>query len=159
MAGKCSICKHPEVDAINKALVDGVGISDMVRQYGFSRDTFYRHKNRHLPQALLKAQEVKEVAVADNLLEQVKGLQAKTLGILNRHEGKNDRIALSAIREARSNLDLLGRLLGEIDNSPKVAVLVANPEWVHLRTLIIEALEPYPEAKRAVVYAIQSASD
>lgn len=159
MAGKCSICKHPEVDAINKALVDGVGISDMVRQYGFSRDTFYRHKNRHLPQALLKAQEVKEVAVADSLLGQVKDLQAKTLGILNRHEGKNDRIALSAIREARSNLDLLGRLLGELDDSPKVAVLVANPEWVNLRTLIIEALEPYPEAKRAVVYAIQSAKE
>lgn len=158
MAGKCSICKSPEVDAMNKALVDGVGISDMVRQYGFSRDTFYRHKNRHLPQALLKAQGVKEIAVADSLLGQVKDLQAKTLGILNRHEGKNDRIALSAIREARSNLDLLGRLLGELDDSPKIAVLINNPEWVSLRTSIIDALEPYPEAKKAVIYALQSAN-
>lgn len=159
MANKCQVCVHPEVKAINEAIVNGVRMRELVEQYGLSRGSLYRHKNKHLPKAIVKAQEVKEVAVADSLLGQVKDLQAKTLGILSRHEGKNDRIALSAIREARSNLDLLGRILGEIDDSPKVAVLVANPEWVHLRTLIIEALEPYPEAKRAVVYAIQSAKE
>jgi len=159
MANKCQVCVHPEVKAIDEAIVNGVRMRELVEQYGLSRGSLYRHKNKHLPKAIVKAQEVKEVAVADSLLGQVKDLQAKTLGILSRHEGKNDRIALSAIREARSNLDLLGRILGEIDDSPKVAVLVANPEWVHLRTLIIEALEPYPEAKRAVVYAIQSAKE
>lgn len=159
MANKCQVCVHPEVKAIDEAIVNGVSMRELVQRYGLSKDSLYRHKNKHLPKAIVKAQEVKEVAVADSLLGQVKDLQAKTLGILSRHEGKNDRIALSAIREARSNLDLLGRILGEIDDSPKVAVLVANPEWVHLRTLIIEALEPYPEAKRAVVYAIQSAKE
>lgn len=157
MPNKCQVCEHPQRKAIDKAIVEGVRMREITERFEVSRGSLYRHKNKHLPQRLAKAQEAKEIAKADNLLEHVKDLQAKTLGILNRHEGKDDRIALSAIREARSNLDLLGRLLGELDNSPKVAVLINNPEWVNLRAAIIDALEPYPDAKRAVVDAIQSA--
>lgn len=155
MANKCQVCVHSDIKAIDKALVDGVPIRHLVQQYGVSRDALYRHKNLHLPKVMVKAKEVKDVAKADSLLEQLKSLQANTLEILNRHKGKDDRLALSAVREARSNLDLLGRLLGELDESPKVAVLINNPEWVEVRGVIVKALEGYPEAKAKVVNALQ----
>ena len=150
MPRKCSVCSHPEVDAINEALVSGVSYRRIATQFGLSEPSVRRHNKSHLPAALVKASEASQVANADDLLMQIKTLQAKTLDILKRNEGKDDRIALSAIKEARANLELIGKLLGELANSPTV-VMVNNPEWITLRTLIVNALDNYPEAKMAVV--------
>jgi hypothetical protein len=60
---------------------------------------------------------------------------------------------LGAIREARGNLELLARLLGELESSPTVN-LVVSPAFIELRTRILRALEPYAEARRAVTAAL-----
>ncbi len=153
MGRRCSVCVHPEVEAINAALVNGEPLRTIAKQYGLHQSSIQRHAAQHIPMTLTKAAEAEQVANADNLLEQLHELQQKTLAILERHSaaGGDDRIALSAIKEARSNLDLLGRLLGELDNAPKIAVLVNAPEWQTLRTVILTALEPYPQAREAVV--------
>lgn len=153
---KCKVCSHAEVATINKALVDGGSIRDIARRFGLSKDTVYRHKKNCLPSTLVKAREVEQVANADELLKQIQDLQKKTLMILDKNTGKDDRVALTAIREARSNLDLIGRLLGELDTSPKVGILIANPEWVAVRTVIIDALQPFTDAKQAVINALQN---
>lgn len=152
------MCGHTAIKAINKGLIDGVPIRHLVQQYALSRDALYRHKREHLPKVMVKAKEVAEVAQADTLLDQLRRLQASTMEILKRNNGADDRLALSAIREARGNLDLIGRLLGELDESPKVAVLINNPEWVNIRGVILQALDGYPEAKEAVVNALQRIS-
>jgi hypothetical protein len=59
------------------------------------------------------------------------------------------RTALVAVREARGNLELIGKLLGELDAGPALNVLVA-PEWVSIRAGLLAALGPYPEARAAV---------
>jgi hypothetical protein len=102
------------------------------------------------------AEKAEEVAQADDLLDQLKDLQRRTLAILEAAETTNQhRTALSAIREARSNLELLAKLIGELDDTPQVNVLV-SPEWLELRADIVTALEPHPEALRAVVGALES---
>jgi hypothetical protein len=119
----------------------------------------YRHKAEHLPAQLLKAREVEEVAQADDLLEQVRNLQAHALDILERAEKAGDlRTALAAISQARGNLELLGKLAGELDERPVVNLNV-SPEWLELRALIIGALEPHPAAHRAVVKAAEGVGD
>ena len=153
---KCKVCSHAEVATINKALVDGGSIRDIARRFDLSKDTVYRHKRNCLPSTLVKARDVEQVANADELLKQIQDLQKKTLVILDKNTGKDDRVALTAIREARSNLDLIGRLLGELDTSPKVGVLIANPEWVAVRTAIIDALQPFTDAKQAVINALRN---
>jgi hypothetical protein len=101
------------------------------------------------------ARAAEEVAEADDLLGQVQDLQARTLAILEAAEGSNQhRTALSAIREARSNLELLAKLLGELDERPVVNLNV-SPEWLELRAVIVGALEPYHEARGAVLRAIE----
>jgi hypothetical protein len=95
------------------------------------------------------------VAHADDLLEQVRDLQVRTFAILEAAEASEQhRTALSAIREARGNLELLAKLLGELDDRPTVNVLI-SPEWLELRTVIVGALEPYSEARGAVLRAIE----
>ncbi len=114
-----------------------------------------RHKANHLPAKLIMAQAAGEVARADSLLDQVRSLQARAYGILDTAEGTGDlRTALGAIREARGNLELLAKLLGEPDDRPVVKFAV-SAEWLELRAVIVAALEPHPEALRAVVGAMR----
>jgi hypothetical protein len=101
------------------------------------------------------AQAAGEVAQADSLLEQVRGLQSRAYGILDKAEGTGElRTALGAIREARGNLELLAKLLGELDERPTVNITV-SPEWLELRTVIVGALEPYSDARGAVLRALE----
>ena len=59
-------------------------------------------------------------------------------------------------KEARGYLELLGRALDRIKDVPPIQInLLVNPQWIELRTVIINALEPYPEAREAVVRAIR----
>lgn len=154
MARKCTICEHPQVEAINAALVGGASYRDIARQFAVSKDALFRHR-QHLPAELVKAQEAKEIAQADNLLEQLKDLQRRTLSILQAAEQDNDHAtALKAIKEARGNLELLAKLLGELAERQVINILVA-PEWINLRAVILAALEPYAEARQALAEALR----
>jgi len=114
-----------------------------------------RHEENHLPATLAKAKEAEEVAHADDLLADVRDLQARTLAILEAVEGTREhRIALSAIREARSNLELVAKLLGELDARPVVNLNV-SAEWMELRAVIVGALEPHRDARESVLRAIE----
>jgi len=157
MPRRCSICHHECLKEINRALVEGTAFPALVAKHRVSKDALSRHKANHLPAALAKAQEAHEVAQADDLLKEVRSLQARALTILNKAEGVGDlRTALGAIREARGNLELLAKLVGELDERPQVNVLV-HPEWLELRAVIVNALEPHPEARGAVLGALEEA--
>ena len=102
---------------------------------------------------MIKAQQAREVAQADSLLDQVRSLQAKALGILDKAEKAGDlRTALAGVREARGCLELLAEMEGKISRQP-VGILLA-PEWLELRVQILTALNPHPEARQAVIEAI-----
>jgi hypothetical protein len=160
MPRRCSVCTHPDRENIDEALVGATAISAIAAKYrDISEDALGRHKANHLPAKLVMAEKAKEVAQADSLLEQVRDLQGRALAILDQAEMSGDlRIALGAIREARGNLELLAKLLGELDDGPTVNVLV-SPEWLELRAVIVTALEPYTDARGAVLRAIEGASN
>jgi hypothetical protein len=127
--------------------------------YDVSEAAVRRHKSNHLPAKLVLAQQAEEAAEAGELLDQVQDLQARTLAILEAaEETSQHRTALAAIREARSNLELLAKLLGELDDRPQINVLVSS-EWLELRAVIVGALQPHSEARGAVLAAIEGISN
>ncbi len=147
----CSICTHDSREAINRELVEGVPSRNIAERYGTSVASLHRHKAEHLPGKLVKAREALDVAEADDLLGQVRDIHARTLAILEAVEATGEhRIALAAIREARSNLELLAKLIGELDESPTINVLIAP----RVQQVIVQALEAYPSARRAVAEAL-----
>ena len=160
MPRRCTVCSHPGLEAINKALVSGEPYRSVANRYeSLSQAAVQRHQENHIPRALAKAKEAQEVAEADDLLGQVRDLQARTLAILGAaEETSQHRTALSAIREARSNLELLAKILGELDDRPQINVLI-SAEWLELRAVIVGALEPYRDARGAVLRAIDGASN
>ena len=151
MTRVCTVCTCPEREAIDQALVSGEPPGSVKARYGsLSLSAMKRHKAEHLPITLARAQAAREIANADDLLRQANEwhqhavdiyAQAKAAGALG--------LALAAVREGRGTLELLARLLHEIDAAPQVNILVA-PEWLVVRAAIISALSPYPEARAAV---------
>jgi transposase-like protein len=156
MPRRCTVCDHHERHSIDEALVSGAPYRSVAKRFGLSESAVYRHKTEHLPVHLLKAKEVEEVAQADDLLDQVRSLQDHALDILERAEKTGDlRTALAAISQARGNLELLGKLAGELDERPMVNLNV-SPEWLELRAVIVGALVPHPAAHKAVLRALES---
>ncbi len=152
----CTICNHTERAAINAALLDGTPYRHIAARYGTSTGALQRHKEEHLPVALVQAKEAEDIAEADDLLGQVRALQGRAMTILDKAEAAGDlRTALTAIREARGNLELLARLLGELQEGATINVLI-SPEWLSLRLVIVQALSAYPEAHRAVLGALSA---
>src|SRR5215207_4306115 len=84
---RCSICQHERLEEINQALVRSTALAEIAALFRVSDDALSRHKTNHLPATLIKAQEAQEVAQADDLLEEVRSLQARALVILDRAEG------------------------------------------------------------------------
>jgi hypothetical protein len=156
MPRMCTVCDHHERHDIDEALVTGAPYRSVAKRFELSESAVYRHKAEHLPAHLLKAREAEELARAGDLLEQVRHLQTHALDILERAEETGDlRTALAAISQARGNLELLGKLAGELDERPVVNLNV-SPEWLELRAVIVGALEPHPAARRSVLRALES---
>jgi hypothetical protein len=153
---RCTACDHSERNGIDEALVTGAPYRSVAKRFELSESAVYRHKTEHLPSHLLKAREAEEAARADDLLDQVRNLQAHAHNILERAEKAGDlRTALAAISQARGNLELLGKLAGELDERPVVNLNV-SPQWLELRAIIVGALEPHPAAHTAVLRALES---
>ena len=153
----CSVCAHAEREAIDRALVAGAAPFALARRYSsLSEPALRRHKGEHLPATLVKAREAAAVAQADDLLGQVRELRDQALGILTKAERAGDlKTALLAIREARATLELLAEMEGELSRSPVVNLLVA-PEYIAVRTRLLVALAPYPEARIAAAEALSA---
>jgi hypothetical protein len=97
---------------------------------------------------------VQEVRQADTLLAKVVTLEADAKRLQGLAEDAGDfKTALQAIRELVRIIELQARLIGELDDSPTVNVLVL-PEWQALRGVLFQALAPYPDTRAAVATAL-----
>lgn len=62
-------------------------------------------------------------------------------------------LILKTAERLQDLLQLVARLIGELDERPTVNVLVA-PEWLGVRAALLEALLPFPEARASVAWAL-----
>ena len=159
MPRSCTICAHDEAHAINVALVHREPFRHVASRYEVSTGALQRHAREHLPELLVKAKDAVEVAEAGSLLDRVESLYKRTEAILEAAESNGEwGTALQAIRECRGNLELFGRVTKELHDAPTVH-LHLNPEWLELRAVIVGALEPYSEARGAVLRALDGGGD
>jgi len=156
MPRSCTICGHTDRDAIEDAFIAGTPKRRIAAHHGVTEQALRRHLREHLPALLALARDAERSARADTLLDRIEALQSRTLAILEATEETQDhRVALAAIREARGNLELIGEVTKELNRAPTLN-LSFHPEYIEARTLIVQALEPYPQAKDAVVRALES---
>jgi len=168
MGRKSKIEAHPQSEEIIRRLASGEEYSEIVRDFpGLKWDDLDYYQKKKLPVILSKSTELKEdisksvelKAEAESIrgndtLAEVRTLKARAIEILGQAQQAGDlKTALMGIREARSCLELCMKAEGQLNDAPQITI-INNPEWVELRTLIITALEPYPDARQAVVNVI-----
>ncbi len=159
MPRTCTVCQHPEREAINRALVANEPFRHIAARFDTSTGALQRHKEEHLPAIMVKSQEAKETALADDLLSQVKALRNKAISILKQAEDAGDlRTALLGVREARACVELLAEMEGELNRRPTFN-LYLSAEWVEVRALLMTALSDFPEARAAAALALQGRHD
>ena len=123
MSRICKACVHPDREANDQGLVANDASNRMVAtQYSLSEAGVRRHREKHLPEILVRAQDAAEITRGDTLLEQLVTLCTKANAILTAPE--NQRTALAAVREVRSTLELIGKVSGELANRHEVDVKV-----------------------------------
>lgn len=161
MVRLCTICSHQSRYDIDSILVNrSLAYRDIAGQFGVSKTAVGRHVSEgHISGLIALAADAERAAQADTLLDRIEALQSRTLAILEttRETGEH-RTALAAIREARRNLELMGEITRELDCTPTLN-LHLNAEWIELRSVIVQALEPHPEARKSFLKAIASASN
>jgi hypothetical protein len=149
------VCAHPDAVEINEAIV-GVGGKKsnrvIARQYDLHHDAVRRHRE-HIPKLLLEAAKHTEAFEIDSILMRIEDLERETLNQLEELKDEEDpdrKTILLAIREQRSNIELVAKAWQLIDKASQVHVHISDQAYA----AIVGALEYYPEAQFAVVDAL-----
>ena len=161
MSRVCTVCSHEDRFEIDSVLVDrSASYRNIAERFALSSTAVSRHvTGGHISELIALAADAERLARADTLLDRIEDLQARTLAILEAsEEAREHGTALSAIREARRNLELIGEVTKELDRTPALNIHL-NAEWIELRTAILRALEPHPEARESFLKALTSVSN
>lgn len=148
MPRACTVCIHPSREAVEQALLDGAPLSHVADEFRIASTSLRRHRDRHLAPRLAKALARREEIDADRLLSWLTGLHDKTLlGVVRTEQARDWAAMRGFIREARANIELLGRLAGVIDPAPSMYVdarrqtaVLASLSEEELRTLAHQAV-------------------
>ena len=151
MPRKCTICKRPDRERIERALLAGESYRNIAARFGnTSASALVRHRADHLPAALVRAHDSEEILRADSLLEDVRNAEGRAERLYKAAEAilaraldvKDLRTALQAIRaaadvmaEGRQYLELRGDLTGEFESKrPQTATqkiqVIALPKLI-----------------------------
>lgn len=156
MPRRCTVCDHPQREEIDMQLVCGESYRTIADRFRLSKTALIRHKESHIPDALVEAQDAGEVAQADDLLAQVKALQAEAQDILGEARAAGDlRTALRGIGQALSCLELLSKIEGRLQDQQSVQVNVnmdiyRSPEWLRVGRMLADVLRDYPDLRATV---------
>ena len=155
MTRTCTVCNHKDIEEINKLLLCSGSYRDIARQFGLSKDAISRHKESHIPELLSKSNDIKEIVSADSLLIKVEEEAnfVREMRVLAAADGDIE-LALKAVDRALKCIEIYAKVNGLIQEQPTVNITL-NAGWIELRTVIVQALDPYPQAKEAVVNAIR----
>ncbi len=154
----CSVCENPRVEEINTRIASQEKLADISREFAVSEDALGRHKSKCIIKSLSASPNTKDIINGDHLLKQLQAARDKAIKLLDMAIAAGDTRVYgspsSYLAEIRQQIKLWAELEGRIAAQPQVTI-INNPEWVELRTLIVTALDPYPEAKEAVVNSIR----
>jgi hypothetical protein len=158
-----SVSRHPERARIERDLALNIPLRRLAKKYNLSKDSLCRAKKRLPPQ--LKA------ALAGHALRPAEDLEKlrteESEGLLSHLAAQRARLLLAQDAAAEveqyglvaqlasgihRNLELTGKLVGEFAQHSvhtTISILV-QPEYLQMRSELLRALAPFPEAKKAV---------
>ena len=154
MPRTCTICSHPQRDAIDHAIVTGMANRPIASQFQVGYKAVERHAAGHIKQAIKQSQVAKEEAQTLDVVRQLVTINTVTLAILKEaRDTKENNLALQAVDRVMKQLELQAKLLGDLDSAPTVNVWLPT-DWATIELAIASALAPFPQAAVAVADAL-----
>jgi transposase len=152
---------------IEYELASGKSVRAIAKKFNVHEGVLYRHKKLLPPQlkAAYLANFLKPGADLEKLkteeseafLQNIAQQRARLLMMQDKAiEDDNAQLVASLAGRILQSQEIVGKYLGELQqHSTKTVVnMMLTPEYLSLRTAIVKALAPYPEAKRAVAQAL-----
>lgn len=150
------MCTHEEREQIDALLVQGEPYAKIAVRFILSKDAVRRHNDNHMAAKLVALRKAKADTDDTSALTRLEDLYERTNSLLAQaeHSGSTPQ-ALQAVREARTTLESIAKITGELNEKPTLTInLAASPEWARLQALILGALAGFPDARLAVAEAI-----
>jgi hypothetical protein len=165
---KCTICAHERRHQIDIGLTHRVPYHVLGKRFDVSPDAVARHATNHLaPQqraAILTATKPSAVDLEQLQRSEAEGLLSQLVVQRARLQAHSElalelgdlRAAVAVERAILANLELVGRLLQQLVTVHEVrsTSILISADYLSLRSAILRALRPHPEAARAVGQAL-----
>lgn len=166
MARPCTVCVGKRRAEVDRMLANSTPVAQIARLVAISKDTIHRHAKQCSAKAVAiadRAMALQDLAAGIGLAVETVDLQRRTLDILTKAEKtKKLTTALTAIREARGNLELIGKFTGKLKpDAPAMTlnVFLGSPDWQRLESILLDALKPYPPALEAAGQALATIAE
>jgi hypothetical protein len=158
---RCGGCQHPQSAELDAALVGAASIRQVARRFGISASAVHRHKAHVLaslvrvtPAAIISGSNGSAPASSEDVLVSLQRLHHVCSDALEVASQSGNLLQLAlASRELRAALEVLGRQIERIEarRGAPVVDLFKTADWIAARTVMLEVLDSYPDAKRAMV--------
>jgi hypothetical protein len=174
LSSASTVGAHPQRPEIEAALARGTPLRTIARRYGVSTYAACRHRKRMRDEqpevfAALVASTWKvtpedlerlRVETSDGWLNQLRAQHAKLVAAQDQlFEAGNHSIASQVAAQVLKILEVIGRAVGEIGahvNTVNNNIITMSGDYWKVRTTLIQALAPYPEAKADVLAALRA---
>lgn len=117
----CTVCRLPDESRqkAEEALLAGGTLRDIAGRFEVSKTALQRHADAHLPAKLVKAQEGRELASAETLIEKLERYEKEALRLAKKAEDAGDlRTAASILTTGVTRFaELVARLRGELQQA------------------------------------------
>jgi hypothetical protein len=151
----CETCRHSKRLEIDLALLAGESLRSIAERTGLSHSSISRHKQNCLPQDILQARISKKLLDGDFLVAKVSKLIRSLENVLDKaEEADKAMLVLATVREFRPTLELLAKFSTRSKTETEQPDLKITAEFTVLRTTILAALQPFPQARVAVAAAL-----
>jgi len=175
-SSRCQVCKHPERTRIELMRASGVSLDVIASKFNVGRDAVNRHWHGHVSDQMkasflagpLQLEELAQKAAetGTSVLDHLHAIRVVLFSHLTTAtEAGDGALAANVAGRLTHVLETIARISGELgalatnttyNITNNVAVLAESPAFLKVQATLLHALAPYPEARAAVVAALNA---
>jgi hypothetical protein len=174
---RCRVCRHEERWRIELLRAGGASFDSLAKKFNLDLHAIRRHWLGHVtdeakasfligPSRLAELAE-KAASEGDSVLDGLRAVRTVLMGQLSStNEAGDARNVAFVAGQLIRNLEAIGRVTGELGSmaqslniTANVAVFAESPAFLRLQSVMLRALQEFPDAREAVVAALRGMED
>lgn len=172
--GKCTVCVHIERTRIELLILGGASQRSVGRKYGLSHHSLCRHFQNHISEErkanlilgpVQRMQFAARVAEeSESVLDHFKVTRSGLYGLFDNAvtagDGQTGALVAGRLNEVNR---LIANLTGQLASSPLISntnniAILSSPLMADLQEMLIRTLQPFPDARAAVLAGLEHLS-